>query len=484
MNYCALVVSLSVLYMFAERGLAQVSPAAPETPRETSSPLQVASPAPPGARSPFLGGVPAGPVSSTPVALSLADAIARGLRQNLGLTLGKEGTRTAQAARWLARSGLLPNVFARVADSPMQINLQAYGFSLPGVNPIVGPFNVFDARLYATETLFNASALHTARSGEQNLQAAEYSYQDARDVVVLGVTGLYLQAVSGAARVDAARAQFTTAEALSRRAADLKSAGVVPGIDVLRAQVESQAQQQRLIFYQNEFEKQKLSLARAIGMPVSQEFTLADRVGYTPPPSMTLDEGLKHAFESRADYRSAAAQLSAAESTLRAARAERLPSVAVDGNYGAIGARPWNSHGTFSAEVALNIPVFQAGRTRADILQADSLVAERRAAIEDLRNGIEQDLRTAFLDLGASGRQVQVAQSALELAGEQLKQSEDRFAAGVTNNIEVVQAQESVATANENYISALFAYNFAKASLARALGGAEKMYLQFSGGAH
>jgi outer membrane protein TolC len=437
-----------------------------------------------GPQSPFEGGIPAGQPSQAPLALTLEDAIARGLRQNLGLFLGEQGTRAAEAARLSARSGLLPDVYAGVSNTAEQINLKSFGFGgFPGIAPIVGPFNVFDARVFVSQAILSLTSLHKARAGAENLKAAQLSYQDARDVVVLGVAGLYLQATAGRARIEAARAQYNTARALYQRASDMKEAGVVPGIAVLRAQVEMQAEQQRVIFVENEFEKQKLGLVRAIGLPVGQSITLADTVPYTPPPALTVEQALEQALDNRADYRSAAALVKAAEASKRAAQAERYPGLEFDGNYGDIGPRPWDSHGTFAAGVTLKIPIFQAGRTRADILQADSVLRQRTAALADLRNGVEEQIRVSLLDLKAAGEQVAVSESAVKLAAEQLKQSEDRFSAGVTDNLEVVQSQEAVATANENNISALFAYNLAKASLARALGAAEKTYLQFLRGA-
>jgi outer membrane protein TolC len=471
--------TLLALLCLGAAGIGFAQMGQPQVPRQTSAPVPSVSGLP-GAQGPYLGGIPAGPVSPTVLSLSLEDAISRGLRQNLGLFLGEQGTRSAEAARLTARAGLLPSVSAGILDSGQQINLKALGFSnFPGIAPIIGPFNVFDSRLYVSQAIFSLTSLHKARAGAEGLRAARLSYQDARDIVVLGVAGLYLQATAGRARIEAAHAQLNTAQALYNRAVDMKSAGVVPGIYVLRAQVEMQAQRQRVIFYENEFEKQKLSLARAIGLPVGQAFTLSSEVGYTPAPTLALEQALRQAFENRADYRGAAALVSAAESARRAALAERLPGVEFEGNYGDIGPRIWDSHGTFAAAVTLSIPIFTAGRTRADILRADALLEQRKAELADLRNGIEQQVRVSFLDLKASGDQVAVAESAVKLAGEQIKQAEDRFAAGVADNIEVVQAQESVATANENYISALFAYNLAKASLARALGGAEKTYLQF-----
>jgi outer membrane protein TolC len=447
-----------------------------------SAPVPPTGLAMPGAQNVFLGGIPSGQASATPLALSLREAIDRGLKQNLGLVLGEQGTRAAEAGRLLARSGLFPTLVANASTTEQQINLAAFGFSAPGFPKLVGPFNVFDARIFATQQLLNFSAIWNARSGTHNLEAARYSYQDARDIVVLAVAGLYLQAIAGRSRIEAAQAQFNTGKTLYQRAVDLKNAGMVAGIDVLRAQVEMQAQQQRVIFFRNEFEKQKLSLARAVGLPLGQPLTLTDEVPYTATPPLNLEQALELGWNNRSDYKSAAALVSAAESSRRAAEAERLPSVNVSANYGDIGLRPWNSHGTFVAALNLSIPIFQAGRVRAGVLQADAVLAQRRAQLADLRSGIEQNVRSAMLDLTAARDQVEVARSAVDLAGQQLKQAEDRFAAGVANNIEVVQAQEAVATADENYISALFSYNLGKATLARSMGGAEKMYLQFLGG--
>ncbi len=461
---------------------------APEVPRQAAAPVtQTPSVQAPGASAagPFAGGIPAGQASPGVLSLSLRDALARGLKQNLGLILGEQATRTAEAARLFARAGLLPDVTAQVADTGEQINLKALGFTsfpgAPGFRTIVGPFNVFDARLYATQPLVNLSALFNNRAARQGLRAAQFSYQDARDIVVLVVAGLYLQAVADRARIDAAQAQVNTAQALYQRAVDMRNAGVAAGIDVLRAQVELQAQQQRLIFFRNEFEKQKLNLARAIGLPIGQQIALSDQVPYTPAPPVTLEQALDVAYRSRSDYRSAQELVSAAENQKRAAEAERLPSLGFSGNYGAIGPRPWDSHGTFAAAFGLTVPVFQAGRVRAAVLQADAQLQQRRAQEQDLRASINYELRTAFLDLQAAGDQVQVARSAQTLANQQLTQAQDRFTAGVANNIEVVQAQEALATADENYISALFSYNLAKVSLARSVGGAEKNAMQYLG---
>jgi outer membrane protein TolC len=434
-------------------------------------------------QNPFLGGVPPGPPEPGVLPLSIAGAIQRGLRYNLGLLLSQQGTEAAQGARLKALSHLLPNVSVGSSESSEQINLKALGFpSFPGVPPIIGPFSVFDVRGYLDQPILDLKDLHDARAQSANVKAAKYTYQDARDLVVLVSANLYLQAVAGESRVDAAQAEVKTAQAVYDRAVDMRKAGVVPGIDVLRSQVELQSQQQRLIFLQNQFQTEKLDLARAIGLPVAQQFRLTDKVPYTPPPPITLDQALNRALSSRADYQSAVALVHAAESIKKAARSEALPSLNFHADYGDIGPSPGNSHGTYAVSANLKIPLFQGGKVRGDVLQAEALLQQRESQMKDLRNKIEYQVHKAFLDLQSSEDQVKVAQNTVGLAHEQLKQAQDRFAAGVVNSLEVVQSEQAVAAADENYIFSLYSYNVAKASLARALGLAEEGFKQLIGG--
>ena len=457
---------------------------APQLPSQSARPLTAVSeetPSLPGAaENPFLGAVPTGDVTPQEIAVSLTDAIERGLRNNLGQYLSKQESRAALGRRWDARSGLLPHLDSGVTEIAEETNLAAFGFSsFPGIpNIILGPFGVFDSRIFLSQSVFAPSAIETAKAGSEDLKAANLSYENARDIVVTVVANLYLQAIAGASRIEAAQAQVDTAQALYDQAASFLQAGVVPAIEALRAQVELQARQQQLIFYQNEFEKQKLTLARAIGLPIRQRFRLSDRIPYTPLAAMTLEDALNRAYQGRSDYQSAMASLRASEYAKKAAQGELLPSLSVNADYGDLGTRLTSSHQTFTASASLRIPIFQGGRTQGDILQADALLQQRKAQLEDLRGRIEYEVRTAFLDLKASGDRVAVARSAFDLARQQMDQARDRFAAGVTGNIEVVQAQEALSTANENYIASEYAYNIAKTSLARALGGAEKSFRQ------
>ncbi len=267
---------------------------------------------------------------------------------------------------------------------------------------------------------------------------------------------------------------MTAAQAVYDQAADFHKNGIVPRIELLRAQVQLQTEQQRLIAYQSESDKAKLRLARAIGLPDGQAFDLTETIPYAPVPSLSLEDAIWRAYAGRMDYQSADARVKAAELTRKAADAGRLPTAEFNGNYGAIGPAPDQSHGTFSAAVSVSVPIFQGGRVKNEVLQADAELERRKAELAELHGRIAFEVRAAYLDLASAGEQTRVAASTIELAKEQLAQSQDRFAAGVTGNLEVVQAQEAVATANENYISSLYVYNAAKATLGRSIGNAEK----------
>jgi outer membrane protein TolC len=430
--------------------------------------------------SPLLGSVPEGQATGEEIDLSLTDAIERGLRSNLGVLLSGHGRTAAEGERRQALSELLPNLSAGLSETIQQTNLAALGFpGFPGVPQIIGPFSVFDARAYANQSLLNLPALHRLDSASEDLKAADFTYQNAKDLVVLGVVGLYLQALAGKGRVEAAQAQFETAQALYMQATSFKEAGVVPAIEVLRAQVEMQSEQQRLIYLQNRFEKEKLKLGRAIGLSPAQRFRMTDDAPYRPLPPITVDQAIERAYAGRPDYKSAESRLRSASLARKAAESQRLPTADVGFNYGTIGRRPGSTHGTFTLAANVDVPIFEGGRISGEVMEAEALVRERQNQLDNLHAQIRYDVQNAFLDIRSSENQVKVAANTIDLAHQQLEQARDRFTAGVATNIEVVQAQAALATANENYISSLFGYNLAKAELARAIGGAEKIVLDY-----
>jgi outer membrane protein TolC len=427
-----------------------------------------------GAGSSYYGSVPGGSATADVLALSLKQAIERGLKTNLSLLLSDQRIQAARGAQAIARSELLPDVSARVAEASQQINLAAFGFnSFPGIAPIVGPFGLFDIRGQVSQTIFNLQSINNARASSRNIRAAELQVRDTRDAVTLVVAELYLQTVTAASRIEAAQAQVASADALYNQAVDFKKAGTVPAIDVLRAQVELQSQRQRLISFRNDHEKQKLRLARAIGLPDGQEIRLTDEISYQQPQPMGLQEALQQAYQARMDYKSLAARVESMKLSLKAADAGRLPTLDFHGDYGAIGQSPMSSHGTYSATVSLNIPIFQGGKVRGEVAEAEAAARQLESQLADLRGQIAFEVRSAMLDSKAAADRVEVSQSAVALARQQETQARDRFAAGVTNNLEVVQAQEALAAANENYISSLYGFCVSGASLARATGSVE-----------
>jgi outer membrane protein TolC len=431
-------------------------------------------------QSPFLGGIPSGKPTGGLMPLSLSDAIKKCLSYNLGALLSEESLRATRGARLVALSRLLPQVSAGASEMQQQVNLEAFGFTgFPGMKTVVGPFNVFDVRASVSQTVLDFAALNRYRAQDQNVKAAQSSNLNVRDLVVYICSNLYLQAVASSSRIDATRAQVNTAQALYDLAVDQKSAGVVSGIEVLRAQVELQAQQQRLIVAENQFSKDKLALARSIGLPLGQEFSLTEGLSYTPGAVLTLDEAVQRAYQDRPDYQTAQARVLSAEFDRKAAKAEKLPIIGFTADYGDIGKGLTDSHGTFTVAANLRIPIFSGGSIRGHLMEADAALNQRKAELEDLRGRIYYDIRTAFLDLQAAADRIQVAQSAIKLANEQVQQSQDRFRAGVTNNVEVVQAQEALATASENYISSLQAHSAAKLALAGAIGVSYVAYEQF-----
>jgi outer membrane protein TolC len=430
----------------------------------------------------FQGSVSSGQATSTPIMLSLQDSIDLGLKSNLGLLTRDNSSRTARAERLRALSALLPSVTGSISETAEQINLATFGFRFGGVPAVIGPFGYTDVRASATATLFDWSARQTLQSEKKNVRASDLFVQDARDLVVQAVSSAYLQIIASAARAEATQAQVATAQALYERARDQHQAGVSPAIDELRAQVELKTQQQVLLAQQNQLAKDRLTLARAIGLPAGQVFEIIDAAPYAQLEGLTPEDMLRRAYESRADYQSAKAQLEAAEAARRAAVAQRYPTLELAANYGDIGVNLAHSHGTFGVTGSLKVNIFDGGRIRADVDQADTVIKQRREELSDLQGRIDFEVRTALLDLRSAADQVEVARSNFDLATLALTQARDRFAAGVTDNIEVVQAQESVANAQQSLISSTYAHNLAKVNLARAVGMAEASLKQFMGG--
>ena len=417
----------------------------------------------------FLGGVPREEKTSGVLKLSLAGAIRNGLRYNLGVRVSDQSVEAVRGARLAALSRLRPQVSARAGMDYFALRERDQD-----------PTNAISAGVAVTQSVLDFSSLRQKRAADEKLKAVEFSNENARDMTAYVVSVLYLQTVADKSRIEAVRAQVRTAQSLYDLAVDQKEAGVVSGIEVLRAQVELQSEQQRFIVAEDQFAKNKLTLARAIGLPLGQEFELADDMSFVPIPVLSLEESIERAMRERPDYRSAEAGIRAAELERKAAEAGSLPSLSVGADYRLRNQAQWEGHGSQVAiGASLNVPIFTGGAVKSRVIETDAALNRLKAEFEDLKAGINYDIQKAFLDLKASEDLVRVSESAVLLAREQVAQSESRFRAGVTNNVEVVQAQEALATANENRIAGLHAHSMAKLSLARALGVSDSEYESF-----
>jgi outer membrane protein TolC len=431
---------------------------------------------------PYQGSASSGPPTEQPLALSLDEALKMGLRYNLGGIDAEQASQLAKGQNIVARSVLYPNLSGALRENVEQIDLASFGFkfSFPpslGIHipNIVGPFNYFDLRGYLTQRVADVQAIRTYQSSREAQHAAELSAADSREIVVYVVTAAYLQVLAEAARVDSAKVQVDSAQTIFQQASDRFNAGLSAKIDMTRSQVELQTQQQCLTSEQADYAKQKIALARLIGLSPAQSFIQVDKLPYAPLENITLEQALAMAAQNRSDLKAAEAQLHAAEFARKAAVAEHYPTLGIVGDYGVIGVNPANSHGTFDVSGQLLFPIWAGGHTHGDIVEAEAILKQRRAEYESARSRVEADVRNAYLDLDAAAELVRVAQSRRDLARDQLAQSTDRFSSGVADTVEVTQAQEVVASAESDYIANLNAHNLAKASVARAIGQAEKI---------
>ncbi len=438
-------------------------------------------------QNPYLGSVPS-ENTGTRIELTLKNAIDRGLRFNLGLIESSQASASVRAERLRALSALLPQLSVDGQQAYESISFKEIGLKLPpipgfpGLPSTSGGFGYQDARLSLKQSIYDAELLNQYRSRRDAERASALNVKDSRDVVVFAVGTAYVQAIASAARVETARAQLASAVELDRLTTDHVKSEVSPEIDSIRAEVERQSAEQRLVNATNRFEKDKLALGRIIGLAIDQDFSVIDPLSYRPLTGITNETATAEALRSRADLRSAEASLHAAESSLRAQKSQRLPTVSVNANYGGAGINVGDFAQVYTVAGTISVPIYTGGRIQADIEQAQADLARREADYEDLKGRVAYDVRIAWLDLSASDSSVRVAQGNTALAQQALTQSKDRYANGVTNYLEVVQAQEAVTLASENYIQSLFSFNVAMISLARAQGGAETKLAELLGG--
>ena len=412
--------------------------------------------------------------------LTLADAVRRGLQYNLGRVGTDNRFQQAEAQRLAARSSLLPNISASASENAAKISLEAEGLtsatfgSANAFPATAGPFHYYDIQGSLQQSVMDFTAIHNYRSARQSAAAAGLDARQAREEVVLAVTGTYLQLMAISALVKEQRVEVQYAEASYKQSKVQADAGTKAPIDANRSQVELQTAEQRLRSQLADLKKQKNSLARLIGLQLGLEFSITEKLEGPPREVAPVEESVRRAWAERQDLKSAEAQLRAAEEARKAAGAQRLPSITVNGNYGLQGTNPDQGNGVFQASASISVPIYSGGRIGADKTEADAVVAQRRAELSNQRGAVELDVRNAYIDLDVASEQVATAESNKKLALSILQQSQDRFAVGVADSVEVVNSQETLAAADHDYVSSLFSLNLARVALAHAMGEAEK----------
>jgi len=414
--------------------------------------------------------------------LSLDEAIRMGLQYNLGLVLSGVNAGSAGAQRLQQLQALLPTVSAYAKESDQQVNLRAEGLNIPGFPAVIGPYAYTDIRGTVQWSLLNVSSMRNYLASKHNFEGSKLSVEDAKDMVVLTVGNAYLLCIADASRVQSAQAQVNTSKVSLDQAAANHQAGTAPLLDELRARVDYQTQQQTLISAQNQYEKDKIALARTIGLPLEQSYELTDQAPFQAldnlDPNAAVQQGLAH----RRDLQALQQQVESAKASRSAATAERYPTVSFSGDYGLIGPELGHSNGTFDAVGTATVPLYEEAKLRGDAQNAQAQLEQKQAQLNDLRGQISADVRDSILDIQAAAKQVAVSRSNVELATEALSEAQQRYAAGVADNLAVSQAQASMAQADDQYVSSLYQHNVAKLSLARALGIAQTNYKDYVGG--
>jgi len=439
---------------------------------------------------PYAGSVIEGKATDGVLQLSLDDAIDRGIRNNYALTDARAQQRGADAQVLEKLDPLLPTIKATASQSVDQFNLATQGFTpalvpsfaglLPGLNlssvSLIARVDVTQAQAAYDETLFSLENLTRYKAAKVQARAAYYNTQSSRGLVVLNVGEAYLQSLAYAAQIDSQTALLRADELLLKQVVAEHEAGTVARIDELRARVQYESQQQSVLAAQNQYDKSLIALKRRIGIPIEQKIQLTDAAPYADLEALTPDQARQEAYRNRQDYLGMQQQIDAAILASKAARYERYPTLAFNGDYGLTGQTHVSYHGTFNAVGTLSIPVFKAAKFRGDAEVADTSLRELRLRMNNLKEQIDQQVRDSLLDVQTYLELVKVARSNVELATTEVRQSSDQFTAGTSDNLPVVQAQATLAAAQTQLVSDTLQYNEAKLQLARNLGIVDTQY--------
>ena len=422
--------------------------------------------------------------------LGLDDAITRGTKQNLQVLLANQTDREVRGQILAAIYALLPNLKATAYTNAMELNLAALGFKeselvkfglAPGSVPLIVKVDTTDAQISADQVLFNLPDFFLYGAARKATTVSTMNVLNVRGGVVQAVGTQYLATLADQAQIANAQALVTADEEVLRQATASHDAGVGINLDVLRAHVTLQNEQQALVKAENTFAKDKIALNRLMGLPADQELTLTDAVPYAELAELPLEQAKALAYTRRKDLLALNAELEVVQRARRAVKFERLPTIAFNGYYGVLGETHGLYHGVFTAQGVLKIPIFEEARFRGEneTIAAQELGLQRQ--IESLRVTIDAQIRVSQMDVETAAQLVKVAQSNVQLATEALSDTRDRYAAGVDDNLPVVEAQAQLESAQSQLIATQFEYNSAKLDLARNTGVVETQYKQYLG---
>jgi outer membrane protein TolC len=412
--------------------------------------------------------------------LTLEQAVNLALKQNTTAQIAILTAAQSEQDKRLALSQLLPQANLNLQEQRERTNLEAqFGGNIPKAFPFpraVGPFNVFSSGVGFSGPLFDLTLYHRWQAARASETASKADSLSTREQVILLVVSQYIGTLRAVADVQASRSRVELAQALYDQAADLQKEGVGTGIDTLRANVELQNEKQRLIEAQAGQERSLYALSRLLNLDPRQQIELADSLSFFDTPQPEVEASIDQALAARQEWKSVDSQIRAAGLDKKAAWEERLPSVRYGGSWAELGTTPSAVIPAYTYTGTLTVPLFTGGRIRAETTRAELQIQKLRQQQADLRNSIALDVKTALINLNSARNEVQVANLGVQLAKEEVDQARDRFKAGVANNIEVIQAQDSLSRANDNQIVALYRFNQARADYARSVGQMERVY--------
>lgn len=413
----------------------------------------------------------------TALKLTLKQAVEMALHENPQVQIAVLSFAESKQNRTIARSGLLPQASFRLDEQVQRENIDAlFGKPFPGIPQHIGPFQSFQAGPAFSFPLLDLTAFRRWQSASQEVQASEHDSQGVREQTVLLVVSQYLGGLQASANVTAAQSRVQLSKALYEQASDLQKNGAGTGLDTLRAQVQFQNDQQRLIEAETQVKTSLFGLARLLSVDPSQAIELTDQMSFFETPAFQGDTTLNQAYAERPEMLALEAREREVEITRKQAREERLPTLGVNGNWAYMGLSAPTAIPTYTYAAIVDVPLVTSGRIHANTVKADLELKKINQQRQELKNQIALEVKTAMAQLEAARHEVDVANEGVKLAQEEVNQARDRFAAGVANNIEVVTAQDALERANDNQISALYSYSQSRADLARATGHIEDLY--------